>query len=158
MNPVPFAGGVAIADIGHAVQLAIAPVFLIAGIGALLNVMANRLGRVIDRARVLEKDIAGYDEGTRRHALAELTILDRRMALVHWAIYCCAASALAVCLVIAALFVGDLADAAVGTVVAALFIGAMVLIVAGLVIFLIETGIATRSVRVRWEVLTREAE
>lgn len=157
MDPSPFTG-VQIADIGHAVQLAIAPVFLIAGIGALLNVMANRLGRVIDRARVIERDIIGYDEAARERALAELAILDRRMVLVHWAIYACVASALAICLVIGVLFVGDLADAAVGTIVAVLFVGAMALIVAGLIIFLVETGIATRSVRVRQEVLKREAE
>ncbi|MBB4631322.1 DUF2721 domain-containing protein [Sphingosinicella soli] len=157
MNPSPFTG-VQIADIGHAVQLAIAPVFLIAGIGALLNVMANRLGRVVDRARALERDITGYDETMRARAMAELVVLDRRMVLVHWAIYACVSSALAVCLVIGVLFVGDLADAAVGTIVAALFIAAMALIVAGLVIFLIETGIATRSVRVRQEILKREVE
>jgi hypothetical protein len=157
MNPSPFSG-VQIADIGHAVQLAIAPVFLIAGIGALLNVMANRLGRVVDRARALERDITGYDETMRSRAMAELVVLDRRMVLVHWAIYACVASALAICLVIGVLFVGDLADASVGTIVAALFLAAMALIVTGLIIFLIETGIATRSVRVRQEVLKREVE
>jgi hypothetical protein len=157
MTPSPFTG-MQIADIGHAVQLAIAPVFLIAGIGALLIVMANRLGRVVDRARAIEKDIMGYDVKMRETALAELVVLYRRMVLVHWAIYACVASALAICLVIAVLFIGDLADAAVGTIVAALFVLAMSLIVTGLVIFLVETGIATRSVRVRQEVLKRSAE
>jgi len=157
MNPSPFTG-MQIADIGHAVQLAIAPVFLIAGIGALLNVMANRLGRVVDRARALERDINGYDETMRSRAMTELAVLDRRMVLVHWAIYACVASALVICLVIGVLFVGDLADAAVGTIVAVLFIAAMALIITGLIIFLVETGIATRSVRVRQEVLKYEAE
>ncbi|MBI1399945.1 DUF2721 domain-containing protein [Hyphomonas sp.] len=33
----------------HIIQLAIVPVFTLAGIGALLNLMANRLARVVDR-------------------------------------------------------------------------------------------------------------
>lgn len=147
------AGPMAVSDIGVSVQLSIAPVFLIAGIGALLNVMASRLGRVIDRARALERDLTDYDEGTHARALVELTTLDRRMALAHWAIYCCAASALAVCLVVAALFIGNLAGAHVGRLIALLFIVAMSLIVAGLILFLIETRIATRSVRVRRELV-----
>jgi hypothetical protein len=40
----------------HAIQLAVAAVFLLSGIGAILAVMTNRLGRIIDRARVLEKN------------------------------------------------------------------------------------------------------
>jgi hypothetical protein len=40
--------------VAHAIQLAVAPVFLLSGIGAILAVMTNRLGRIIDRARVLE--------------------------------------------------------------------------------------------------------
>jgi hypothetical protein len=42
--------------VAHAIQLAVAPVFLLSGIGAILAVMTNRLGRIIDRARVLEKN------------------------------------------------------------------------------------------------------
>ena len=49
----------------HAIQLAIAPVFLLSGIAALLGVMANRLARIIDRARMLEQTWAGLDETTR---------------------------------------------------------------------------------------------
>lgn len=152
MNPL-ILDPVGISEIGRSVQLSIAPVFLLAGLGALLNVMATRLARVVDRARVLENELAGYDDGARRRALAELSTLDRRMALAHWAIYCCTASALAVCLVVVALFVGDLADTASGRVVAMLFTAAMALIIAGLVLFLSETRIATRSVRVRRELI-----
>ncbi|MBX9812193.1 MAG: DUF2721 domain-containing protein [Burkholderiales bacterium] len=47
-----------IAVIAHVIQLAVAPVFLLTGVGALLSVMTNRLGRVIDRARVLEAQFA----------------------------------------------------------------------------------------------------
>ena len=46
----------------HAIQLAIAPVFLLTGIGAMLGVMANRLARIIDRARALDQLWAELDE------------------------------------------------------------------------------------------------
>ncbi len=48
--------------IQHAIQLAIAPVFLLTGIASLLGVMANRLARIIDRARVLEQRWAALSE------------------------------------------------------------------------------------------------
>lgn len=50
--------------VSHAIQLSVAPVFLLTGIGALLSVLTNRLGRVIDRARLLESrfEIATLDE------------------------------------------------------------------------------------------------
>ena len=43
--------------VAHAIQLAVAPVFLLTGIAAILSVMTNRLGRIIDRARVLEEKL-----------------------------------------------------------------------------------------------------
>lgn len=46
------------ADIAHVIQLSVAPVFLLAGIGSILGVMANRLARVVDRARILEGRMA----------------------------------------------------------------------------------------------------
>ena len=43
-----------ISDIGHVIQLAIAPVFLLTGVCTMLMVLTNRLARIIDRIRVLE--------------------------------------------------------------------------------------------------------
>ena len=50
----PSMGDIEISPIAHVIQLSVAPVFLLSGIGAILAVMTNRLGRIIDRARVLE--------------------------------------------------------------------------------------------------------
>ena len=44
---------VSVEDIGHAIQLALAPVFLLTGIAAMLGVMTGRLARIIDRGRFL---------------------------------------------------------------------------------------------------------
>ncbi len=57
-----------VSTIAHLIQLAIAPVFLLAGIAGLLNVLASRLARVVDRGRSLERDFVSFDEATRERA------------------------------------------------------------------------------------------
>lgn len=143
--------------IAQLIQLAIAPVFLLAGIGALLNVVAHRLARVVDRARLLEAAYAGYDEAERARAGAELLLLDRRMKAANYAISACTASALFTCLVVAILFVADLTDSAFGQAIAILFILTMLLLIVGLLFFLYEIRIAMRSLRVRRELLPEAA-
>jgi hypothetical protein len=144
---------VPVSAIAHLIQLAIAPVFLLAGVGAILNVLANRLARVVDRARALEAEYSSFDEVERGRAGAELILLDRRMTVVNLAISCCTASALFVCLVVAILFVADLASFEFGKVLALLFIVTMVLMIAGLILFLWEIRLAMRSLRVRQEAM-----
>lgn len=139
--------------IAQLIQLAIAPVFLLAGIGALLNVLAHRLARVVDRARLLEAAFASYDEAERTRAGAELLLLDRRMKAANYAISACTASALFTCLVVAILFVSDLTHSGFGQAIAILFIVTMLLLIVGLLFFLHEIRIAMRSLRVRRELL-----
>ncbi|TRW17560.1 DUF2721 domain-containing protein [Glacieibacterium frigidum] len=139
--------------IAHNIQLATAPVFLLAGIGSFMNVLTTRLGRVIDRARLIEAEIHGYDIDLAARARTELRVLGRRMTAAHWAIGLCTLSALLVCVVVAALFVGDLIPLRGSVIVAALFVGAMILLIGGLLLFLIEVQIAMRSVKVRGEML-----
>src|SRR5688572_24559680 len=92
-----------IGEIARLIQLAVAPVFLLSGIGAFLAVMTNRLSRVIDRARILESkivDAAATDQG-RLHF--ELQRLEMRARLIGRAITLCTVTALLVCTVIAIL-------------------------------------------------------
>ncbi|HEX8365387.1 MAG TPA: DUF2721 domain-containing protein [Allosphingosinicella sp.] len=142
-QPIP------VTQIAHLIQLAIAPVFLLAGIGAILNVLAQRLARVVDRARALEAELASYDERARGRALCEIALLERRMRVVNQAISACTASALFVCLVVALLFVADLTEFAFGQIVAILFIVTMLFLIVGLVLFLYEIRLAMRSLRAR---------
>lgn len=144
-----------VTGIAQLISLAIGPVFLLAGIGSILNVMAARLGRVVDRARQLEADYAGFDEGGRERIRDELRVLDRRMTVVQLAIGACTSSALFVSLVVAILFVAELADFAYARPIAVLFIIAMALFITGLVLFLWEVNLAMRSVRVRQTFLER---
>ncbi|MFN3943501.1 MAG: DUF2721 domain-containing protein [Allosphingosinicella sp.] len=146
---------VPVTAIAHLIQLALAPVFLLAGIGAILNVMAQRLARVVDRSRVLEQGLEAEDLEERGRAQAELRLIDRRMTTVHLAISCCTASALFVCLVVATLFVADLTNFAFGRPVAWLFIAAMLLLVLGLLLFLVEITLAMRSLRLHRSFIPR---
>ncbi|WP_081871402.1 DUF2721 domain-containing protein [Parvularcula oceani] len=144
--------------IATVIQLAVAPVFLLAGVGAILNVMTQRLSRVIDRARALE-DLLEAGEGpeeTARHQ-RELAALSRRMRLVNGAITCCAAAALTVCTVVALLFLGDLLALGLGVPIAVLFVTTMALLIAGLSLLLLEISVAMGSVRFRTELLMNDA-
>ena len=135
-----------IAEIAHAIQLAIAPVFLITGIAGLLAVLSNRLGRTIDRARVVAK--TAVDTETSRQVHEELTVLSRRAKLIYRAISLGTISALLICFVIAALFMSAVVKFPVSNIVAILFVAAMVALIATLLLFLREVFLATRSLRI----------
>ncbi len=142
-----------IQNIASVIQLAVAPVFLLAGIAGLLGVLSTRLGRIIDRTRTIERRVplAKVDE-QRTLLRAETAALWRRIALINWAIRLCVSGALTVCLVIVTLFVGRFVAFDIAALIAVLFVTAMVLIITGLVFFLREVSVATRHMREGMEV------
>lgn len=140
--------GADISTIAHTIQLAVAPVFLLAGIGGILNVVAGRLARVVNRVRSLELDVPTAAEDVRRHELKELTVLDRRIRLCQLSIGLCTASALLISLVVIVLFVSNLVTMNFAMAVSLLFIAAMVSLTLGLLLFLAEVTVSTRFVRV----------
>jgi hypothetical protein len=136
-----------IAAVAHVISLAVAPVFLLSGIGAMLAVMTQRLGRVIDRARTLETRLAAHpNEDVAIHK--QLITLSRRAKLVGRAISLCTITALLVCAVIAILFLGASMGFDASTSVAILFVIAMLSFFIGLLIFLHEIMVATASLRI----------
>ena len=137
-----------ISNISNAIHLAVAPVFLLTGIGALLGVMTNRLGRVIDRARLLEGRLENAAPEDAAGITAHLGILARRAKLINLAITCCTMTALLICSVIALLFSGSFVRFNITVPVALLFIMAMLLLVMGLLWFLREIFLATASLRI----------
>ena len=143
----------AVTTIAQTILLSLAPVFLLTGIGAIINVLAGRLARVVDRARDLERlhpASSGHEHD--RH-IWELRLLDRRMSVINAALFLCVASAIAVCAVVALLFVAELAGLRLGTIVALIFILAMMLLVSGLVTLLIEVRLSLRATHIRSELL-----
>ena len=137
-----------VTTVGHVIQLAIAPVFLLTGVASLLAVLINRLARVIDRFRVLEHARPSATEAERPQIATEMAILARRARLIHWAISLCTICALLVCLVIATLFVGSVMGADLSGSIATLFITAMCALIAGLLCFLREITLATGGIHV----------
>jgi len=131
--------------VSHAIQLAIAPVFLLTGIAGLLSVMANRLSRVIDRARYFEQHWSDLDEMKRAASRLELRNLERRRRVCSWSINFCTTAALLVCLVIVTLFADGFVGVSVRWLAGSLFVGAMVAVICGLVCFLREVYLATHT-------------
>ncbi len=138
----------AVESIASVIQLAVAPVFLLAGIAGMLNVLGIRLGRVVDRARVVEARLAIEKHSERRDILqSETEALWKRIRLVNWSVRMFVSGALLVCMVIMTLFLGELAGLNLSFTIAALFIGAMCLLIFGLILFLFEVSISTRRIR-----------
>lgn len=140
------------------IQQAVAPVFLLAGIGAFLNVCASRLARIVDRARQLEPDLIASIGREHDRLRAELRLLDRRIKIVNTAIFSTVLAALLVCGVVVVQFVAALTGAPLVLLVASLFVAAISATGAGFAIFLHETRLATRAVRVHNALLDHEED
>lgn len=134
-------------DIGNIIQLAIAPVFLLTGVGTNLIVLTNRLARIIDRSRVLE-DRAQRQENKPGDE-EEIRVLYRRAYLVNGAITLSTTCGLFICVVIAALFLGDAFGLRLAFFIAILFVLAMLALIGSFVYLLQEIFIATSTLSMR---------
>ena len=143
----------AVDTVAEIVRLALAPVFLLSGIGAFVNVLAARLSRIVDRARQIEPLLLASRGAEHDRWIADLRTLDRRMSLISWATGLSVASAVLTCLVVILLFAATLMRTHLGDAIALLFIASMATIGLGFAVFLIETTIAGRAVRIRSELL-----
>jgi hypothetical protein len=146
------------AEVAQVIQSAVAPVFLLAGIGAFLNVCVQRLARIVDRSRSLEPRLLGSRGKEHDQIITELYVLDRRIRVVNAAVLLSVGAAVLICLVVVLLFAGRLSGIHFGTPIALLFIAAMVSTGAGFAVFLYETRLGTSAVRIRNELLEHEAE
>jgi len=134
-----------VADVAPVIQAAVAPVFLLAGVGATLNVLATRIGRIIDRARIMEDWLQSATPEVARDLHARLRVLSRRATLINRAIVLSVLSALLVSLVVAALFVSALLRIELTVPIAVVFVVALLSLAAALLHFLREVFIATAS-------------
>jgi len=134
--------------IASIIQIAVAPVFLLAGISGLLTVMTNRLGRIIDRSRILQHQAKQLTQEQAAIDLGyEMERLAKRGQSINVAITLATTSALSICLVITCLFLGGLVDTNFANAIAILFIICMALLIASLGLFLLEVFLGTRSMR-----------
>ena len=147
---------IALTDIAHTIQLALAPVFLLTGIGTILNLLAGRLARIVDRARHIEAAFTPAQDPLHHDQVRQLRLLDQRMRIVNTAIFLCTTSAVLICIVVAGLFVASLLGLGFARTMAALFVLAMLVLISGLALFLWEIRVAVRAIQIRDELLERE--
>ena len=134
-------------DVGHVIQLAIAPVFLLTAVGALLNVLTGRLARAVDRRRLLVARLAQLDAATLESANAELHFLERRGRLIYTSIALAVFCALLICLLIAVAFLDALVRFDFATLIAVLFMLAMLALIGSLGCFLREIFLGVNTAR-----------
>lgn len=124
-------------------QLSLAPVFMLAAIGAVLNVMNMRLIWIVDRVDRIEREA---DEGTEQgREKEELPALRRRQKYIELAVNFSTIAALLICLIVAVLFISAFIRPALGSLVAMMWIASMASVFVALFYFLRETRIATSS-------------
>jgi len=140
-------------EIGTVIQMAVAPAFLLTGLGAILTVMGHRLARIVDRFRVLKE---GTNKKTLDEALAdvleskvinELNSLLLRAKWTHWAIALTTTSALFICLLIAMIFIATEVRFELDQYLTILFIVAMSSLVLGLLCFLREVSLSKSIIK-----------
>jgi hypothetical protein len=145
-----------VSTIAQTIQLSLSPVFMLTGIGALLNVLVGRMARVVDRVRDLEKLDPLSSGPDRDRYVSELRILDRRIKVINFGLFLAVSSAVMTCLVVAELFIAELIGLRIATIVALSFTAAMLLLIAALVSFIIEVRTSLLAVKVREELLEEQ--
>jgi len=141
-----------LSELSHLIQLAVAPVFLLTGVAGFLNVMAGRLGRIVDRHRVLQRrQLMNQDAEVLARIDAELQVLRRRIRLNNWSIGFCTLSGLMICMVVMTLFAGSYWEIPVHAGIVLFFVLAMLCLIVTLLLFIRETHLATRTLKVASE-------
>ncbi|HUR42135.1 MAG TPA: DUF2721 domain-containing protein [Verrucomicrobiae bacterium] len=138
---------IAKAGVAQVIQLAVAPVFLLTGVGAILNVMANRLSRIVDRARMLELKLGGAEAALAAEITQRLANLSNRARMISFAIAACVMTAVLVCGVIISLFLGEFMAFDATALAALLFIASLLTFLLALIWLLREILLATKTLK-----------
>ena len=126
-----------------AIQLSVSPVFLLAGIGAMMNVLSGRLSRSVDRARDLKRRSRELDDDEQ----AEFRLIRQRIRLVVRAIGLLTLSILLISTVVAVIFLTVALQVNLSMVVAPLFVAAMLMLTWAALCFLQEITLASKQLQ-----------
>jgi hypothetical protein len=141
--------------ISEAIRLATAPVFLLTGVGGILNVLGNRLARVIDRARWVQSKVIEIDhskdthQSQLTHYYKELIALKRRKLIINIATGILVFSAVLIALTVIELFFSVSVEPGklqMSNWVPVTFVGSFVLLVGSCVMYLIEILYASSTI------------
>jgi len=136
-----------VADITRIIQLAVAPVFLLTAIGTILSALNNRLGRIVDRRRVIQDRLhhsVSQNEQSDEADIDELQLLARRISLIYHAIVLAIVCALLICILVASAFLGVFVAIDLARLIGTLFIFAMVALIGSLWMLLREVFLAVK--------------
>jgi hypothetical protein len=131
----------------HGIQLAIAPVFLLTAVAAMIAAVAGRLARIVDRARALEDRLEAGTAKNPAVAFAELERLARRGWFVNAAMALLTLCALLIGATVMALFLGETTSIHVTREVSVFFLSGIVSFIVALLFFFAETILASEVIR-----------
>jgi hypothetical protein len=130
------------------IQLALAPVFVLVAIGNILNILSTRLGRVVDRARILQSMHVETQGPEHDMVVREIRVVDQRIKIITQAIRLMVLSGLCIGITVVLLFFEGLTAFDLNLIAAITFLISIVLLLAALVLFLRETQIAAEALRI----------
>ena len=139
------------------IQLAITPVILLSGVGALMLTLTNRMGRIVDRTRTLAGQVRGARGPEREHLIRQLEIMWRRAILVRMAVTLAGLSMLLSCLLVIVIFFDASMQREFGLELVVIFLGAILCLVAALGAFLRDIWMSLWALRIEVN-KAREAE
>jgi hypothetical protein len=139
-------GEPAISSVARVIQLSIAPVFLLTALGTMLSVFSTRLGRIVDRFRVLTDRLPVAPKELQGAIRDELGNLRKRRRVVNVAITFATGAALLVCVLIAIAFTSTIVGWDSSRTIAGLFVAAMLAFIGALLAYLSEVSLAVRAV------------
>ena len=127
-------------------QLAVGPVILISGVGLLLLTMTNRFGRVLDRSRLLVRELPASPDDAAA-VRGQIEILHRRAGILRLAVILGSTTVLLVAVLILVLFIAALLGLEVGWLVVALFSLSQIALIGSMLAFIRDTNLSLAAVR-----------
>jgi hypothetical protein len=131
------------------IQLAITPVILISGMGALMITLTNRMARVVDRTRELAEAMPTATDDHRAHLEDQLQIMWRRSLMLRRAVTCNGLSMLVSCFMIVAIFAVAKFELPLASVVLSLFVASIFFLGASLVDFLRDIFVSLHALKLQ---------
>jgi hypothetical protein len=144
---IPPTRAVRLTDLLPILQVAVGPVILISGVGLLLLSMTNRLGRVIDRSRLLAEALRKSTPESKPRITAQLKILSRRARLVLLAIILATLSMLLAAVLVIVLFLAAVFHIEMAVLVILVFAGCLLSLIASLVVFILDINVSLAALK-----------
>ncbi len=136
-------------------QVAIAPVILISGVGLLLLSLTNRFGRAVDRTRQIHRELCAAPAADRPRLANQVEVIYRRARLIQLSIVMAALSALFAAMLILALFFAALMKWESAVIISVLFVGCLLFVIGTLITFILDIRLSLRALKLE---LTRRPE